>query len=217
VEKTKLPPFQQYRAELTPELELIHELLRPSFIFRSFELAQKKVELDQWRDAQRKLVPEIRTSVKNHRKVRTQILNAIKAIDAARRFAAQEDPELLDGLNVKEAQQMLSAAAADLDWYTNEMLPGFIHPELRNASEDPRTFKLPHEAPASFPGFKLAKIDYWFIGELDKCLDIALTPNAKVGKVGRDRIIKKVFEVGLSDKRTLDQIKTARTRLRLKK
>jgi hypothetical protein len=208
-----LPSFEVFQSKLLPELRQIHEALRPSFLFRAYELAKKKLELEAWRERQKANVPEIRVSIGRHKKISTKIRKAIEAVDAAERIATVEDPELLKNLDVIESRRMLSLAEADLQWVIKQMLPGSIHPKLRNANERPTSFKLPQYSDSSMPGFGFAQIDYWFIGELDKCLDSALNRKGAAGRIGRDRIITRVFEIAFSEFNTTEKLKNARLRI----
>jgi|SRR5579862_529301 len=211
--KKELPSFDEFESELTPDLALIHDLLRPSFLFRAFELIKKIPRMEEEREHLKKHVPEIRASIAQHKKIATQIRKAIKAIELAQKAAREEDPDLLKSLDVIAAQQLLVQAEADLSWVIDEMFPGFIHPTLRKSDEKPTQVNLPSHSSKAFPGFGFARIDYWLIEELDKCLDTALTTKGKVGRVGRDKIIMRVFEVAFSKTHSLDQIKNARIRM----
>ena len=215
-DETEFPSFDEFETAINPELNRIHEILRPSFLFRAYELAKEKRRLENWREREERRAPDVRASIQRHRRIVTQLRHAIKAIDIAQAIAAEEDPELLKNLNVIESQRELALAEADLTWVIKEMFPGFIHPGLRKKGEEPRQFKLPRDD-EPFPGFGAAKIDHWFIEELDKVLDNALTPKATIGKVARDRIIKKVFEVALKEFRDIRQIKKARIRMASKR
>jgi len=215
--KKELPSFDKFESELTPDLKLIHELLRPSFLFRAFELVKQARRMEEEREHLKKQVPEVRASIAQHKKIATQIRKAIKAIELAQRVAREEDPDLLKSLDVIAAQQLLVQAEADLSWFTNEMFPGFIHPTLRKSDEKPTQVNLPSHSSGVFPGFGAAKIDHWLIHELDKCFDNALTTKRKIGSVGRDRIIMKVFQVAFSKTHSLDQIKNARIRMMAKR
>lgn len=206
------PTFDQFECGINPELNRIHEILRPTFLFRAYELAKEKRRLEDWRKSEERRAPDVRDSIRRHRRIVTQLQHAIKAIDIAQDIAAEEDPNLLKNLNVIASQRELALAEADLIWVIKEMFPGFIHPGLRKKGEQPRQFKLPRDD-EPFPGVGAAEIDHWFIGELDQLLDNALTLKATIGKVARDRIIKRVFEVAFSETHTMDQIKTARTRM----
>lgn len=212
-----LPPFEVFEGKLLPELRQINELLRPSFLFRAYELAKRKLEMEAWRERLKADAPEIRASIGRHKKISTQIRKAIEAVDAAERIATVEDPELLNNLDVIESRRMLSMAEADLQWVIKQMLPGSIHPKLRNENEIPTSFKLPQYSDSSMPGFGFAQMDYWFIGELDKCLDSAMNKKGAAGRIGRDRIITKVFEVALSRHEMVEQIKNARIRIAKKR
>jgi hypothetical protein len=208
-----LPPFDEFENRLLPELRQIHEVLKPSFLFRAYELAKKKLELEAWRERLKADVPKIRVSIGRHKRIAKKIGKAIEAVGAAERIAALEDRELLKNLDVIEARRILMMADADLHWVIKEMFPGSIHPKLRNENEKPTNFNLPQHSDSSMPGFGFAKIDYWFIGELDQCLDRTLNKKGAAGRIGRDRIIQKVFEVALSRYEMIEQIKNARIRM----
>ena len=211
--KGELPSFDKFESELTPDLKLIHDPLRRSFLFRAFELATQARKMEEEGEHLERQAPQIRASIAEHKKIVTQIRKAIKAIELAEGVAREEDPDLLKNLDVIAAQELLVEAEADLSWITDEMLPGSIHPELRKKGKKPTRFSLPSYSSKAFPGFGVVKIDYWLIEELDKCLDSARTTKGNIGTVGRDRIIKKVFEVAFSKTHPMEQIKTARIRM----
>lgn len=157
-EKKELPSFDKFESELTPDLKLIHELLRPSFLFRAFELAKQKQKMEDKAEHLERQAPQIRASIAEHKKVATQIRKAIKAIKLAQQVAKEEDPELLKNLDVLAAQELLVEAEADLLWVINEILPGSIHPHLRKKGERPTHFNPPTSSSKDFPGFGVAQI-----------------------------------------------------------
>jgi hypothetical protein len=210
------PSFDEFEIAINQELNRIHEILRPNFLFRAYELAKEKRRLENWREVEGKRARDVRASIRRHRRIVTQLQHAIKAIDVAQEIAAEEDPELLKNLNVIASQKELAYAEADLEWVIKEMFPGFIHPGLRKKGEEPHQFKLPRDD-EPFPGFGAAKIDHWFIEELDKLLNNALTLKVTIAPVARDRIIKKVFEVALNETHDIRQIKNARIRMARKR
>src|SRR6266403_1502817 len=180
----EFPSFETFESELGPELERIHELLRPSFLFRAFELAKQKQKLEQLGKQFKTQALRIRTSIPRHKKILTQIRKAIRAISLAQRIASEEDPELLKNLDVIAAQHLLIGAEADLTWVINEMFPGWIHPELRKRGERRTQLNLPMHSKETFPGH--TKIDNWLIGELDKCLDLDRPAKKPARRIGRD-------------------------------
>lgn len=209
--KRELPSFDKFESELTPDLKLIHD--RRSFLFRAFELVKQTRKMEEEGEHLERQVPQIRASIAKHRKIVTQIRKAIKAIELAQGVATEEDPDLLKNLDVIAARELLVQAKADLSWIMDEMLPGLIHPELRKKGKKPTRSFLPSYSSKEFPGFGVAKLNHWLIEELDKCLGTALTTKGKIRRVGRDRIIKKVFEVAFSKTHPMEQIKTARIRM----
>ena len=205
----QLLSFDDYERQLTPELRQIHELVRPSFLFRSYELAKKKIDIDKQSKAFKAQVPGIRASIARHKKISTQIDRALEAM------AKDEDPELLTNLDVIYAGKLLAGAAADLKWIREELLLGFIHPDLRKgrAQKDRKAFRLPQHGKDVFPGFRPTASVYWLIGALDELLDIMLNRKGTQERLGRDRIIKRVFEVALAEFLDPHQITIARRRM----
>jgi hypothetical protein len=183
-------------------------------LFRAFELAKQKQQKEELRGNLERQAAQIRTSVAQHKKIQTQIRRAVRALKVAEETAKAEDPELLKNLDVLKAQELLMAAEADLAWVLSEMLPGSVHPELRAKGAKPTRFTLPAHSSKEVPGFGYAEIDYWFIAELDKCLGVAAAAKGRTGRVGRDRIITKIFRVISSEPHQFERIKNARLRAR---
>lgn len=204
--------FEHFEAELRPELNRIHERMRSSFLFRAFELAKQKQQKEELRDHLERQAAQIRASIAQHKKTQTQIRKAIHALNIASEIAKAEDPELLRNLDVLKAQELLVEAEADLAWVISEMLPGSVHPKLRGKGAKPTRFTLSMDMSNEIPGFGYAQIDYWFIEELDKCLNFAA--QRKRARVGRDRIIKKIFQIISSEPHEIERIKNARLRAR---
>ena len=136
--------------------------------------------------------PQIRASIAEHKKIVTQIRKAIKAIELAEGVAREEDPDLLKNwMSLQHKNCWLRQKRICRGLRTKCFQVLFIR-SLRKKGKRPTRFSLPSYSSKAFPGFGVVKIDYWRIEELDKCLDSARTTKGEVGRVGRDRIIKKV-------------------------
>jgi hypothetical protein len=119
---------------------------------------------------------------------------------------------MLAGFDVTEARKLLVAAAEDLAWWKDEVLPSWIHPKLRRRKE--RLSTLASDQGSQYPlEFGVAKIDYWFIGQLDLLFDIFPTETFERFKKHRDKIIARIFEVAFAKFSGVEQIKTARLRM----
>jgi hypothetical protein len=193
----------------------MHDTSREPFVRGAYDLAKRKLEFERLREHYEQEVPDVKTSIKNHKKVITRIRMAIAAIDAAQREAEVEDDQLLTNFDVMKAQQLLKEAEADLIWVKNDMFPALVHPELRENPETATTFKVPSHARPDIPGFGVVKIDHWLIEKLDLLLDECLNKDKQMLRDGRNKIIRAVFSIAFPNAaRQLDQIKTARSRSR---
>lgn len=210
-----LPSFEVFESKLLPELWQMREDMKRHFVFRAYELAKRKLEMDAWREHLDTQAPQVRFSIRKHRKISTQIRRAIKNITAAEQIATEEDPELLTNLDVIRARQWLAAAESDLQWVIREMFPGVIHPKLREKKEKLTTFKLPQHDDPSFLGFG-SQIKHRFIHELGKCFEGIAHAKRTEGRFGRDRIISKIFEIAFSEQYETAKIKTVLARKRRK-
>lgn len=212
-----LPPFEELETALAAELQIVHEYVRPGLLFRIYELAKRKLEMERLRENDIDEVPRIRKSIRNHAKILTQIRRAMECIEIAKKEAEAEDTELLRQLDVIEAQRLLGMAAADIIWLKDQLLPGSIHPDLRSKAEEATVHKAPAPvySKSQFPGFGCSQVEHWFIGELDRCLDTCITRAGEKVTVGRDKLIKKVLEVAFpAGHRTLKSINTTRQRMK---
>jgi hypothetical protein len=205
----QFPSFDEFERALTPDLGDINEVLRVTFLLRAYELARKKLALEKLRNDLIADVPTVRKAIKIRREILTQIRRAVRAIDAAQKKAKIEHPELLRDSTIMEARGLLKSAEAELTWMIHELLPSFIHPQLQEKGARPAISNWPLHARYSV-GFGVAKINYWFIGEIDQLLDICLTMTLESVKVGRDKIIQKIFRIALNYCCEIEQIKTAR-------
>jgi hypothetical protein len=209
-----IPPITDFERDLAPALNGMCDKSKRDFVRGAFRLAKSKLRLERLRDYYRDEVPGIRTSIKNHKKVITQIRRAIEALKEAHAKAEVEDDQLLLDLQVTEAQELLMAAEADLVWLTDHFLPGGIYPALRRHREKSSQITFPQRAQPEIPGFGVVEIDRWLIVELDRLLDGCRSRNG--GKVAnRDKIIQAVFQSAFRGAgRQIDQIKAARLRAR---
>ena len=210
--KRSLPSLDEFEKALGPALTEIHEVLKPIFSIRAYELVKRKIAMEDLRAKFQQDPDKIRPSIKRHQQILTPIRKAIQAIDAAAVKAKAEDPELLANLDVLEAQRLLKMAAADLAWVKDDMLPAMIHPKLRKGRELRTTFQLAPFSEDLMPGFGCAEIEHWFIHEMDRLFAISLTTSLTEVKIGRDKIIQRIFEIAFSRWHQADQIKTARLR-----
>jgi hypothetical protein len=209
--------FDEFAKALEPELQGLHELTRPTFALRAYELVREKVQLERLRERFEKQPSELRGSIRAHGKILTQIRKSIRAIDAAQNEAKVEDPEMLKNFDVMEARRLLMMAEADLVWVKDQFLPSVIHPELRKGQE--KVTKLAMPMHSALPvGFGTAKVDYWFIGKIDQLLEtICITAKLEAVKIGRDKIIHKIYQTAFSETREIDRIKNARLRMARKR
>ena len=205
-----LPSLDEFEKALLPELNEIHECLRATFVLRAYELVQRKMALEQLR---KNLIADrstVHDAIKVRRMILTQVRRAISAIDSAQQKSEVEHPALLRGTAIMEARKLLTSAQTELAWLAEKVLPGFIHPELGNSGAKASSSMWPLHKRYTV-GFGLAKIDHWFIGELDQLFEsICLTKALQTVKVGRDRIIKAIFQIAFNYSCQIERIKTAR-------
>ncbi len=207
-----LQPFGTFKEHLSPHLAPVKTSQRNYLLKSIYRLAKRKAEMERLRDYSKKEAQEIRTSRIHHERVLAQLQNAIRSLELAE--SAADDPKLLVNLEVEKAKGLLREAAADVRWVAQEMLPALIHPELRTSPEKSVSTK-PLRHPAVFPGFGVAEIDYWFIAELEKCLDGCASPaGLRLRPADYDRIISRAFEAAFQEGAyAVSRIKTARGRI----
>lgn len=199
-EKIMLRSFGEFEKHLEPELGKIHNLQRASIIFRAYELAERKFELEMWR-ASLNLTPRgMQLFNARYRKALTLIRKAIGAINLTE--TAVGSTKYL-GPGVIEARELLQQEETHLSWFLDQCAQAW--PLVQHDSRQKNTPAYPLE-------LGVAKIDHWFVGELDKVLDTALTHKRMFGRAGRNRIIAKVFEAAFSVRQEIGKIKMARRR-----
>ena len=205
-----LPTFEDLKGSLSTELEIVKEDQRDELVRKIRWLIRRKEEFERRREDYRVSVAETRMSIKSHKKVFTQLVNAIKSIKEAEKIAEPEDPTMLKNLGVLRAKKVILAAAADIQWMKDELFPATIHPDLRKGREVGHDLELFSCKYSATPGLGKAKVDHWLMGKLDKSLDGFVTPDGKTIKVGRDKLIQKVFLVAFKYKYEIKTINFVR-------
>jgi hypothetical protein len=209
-----LPTFEDLKRALSSELTIIKEDQRDDLVRKISDLVARKVELEKLQQHYEKMAPDFRGSIRMHKKVLTQLANAIDAIETAKKIAEPEDSEMLKNFDVIRAQELLLEAAKDIAWVAFEFFPGWIYPDLRKGQEQSTKFKPPTHAVAQLPGLGVAAVNHWLIIQLDECLDDFVTPKGEKIKAGRDNLIAKVFKTAFGWTYEIKAINSVRQRKR---
>jgi hypothetical protein len=203
------PLPDEFHKKLEPELYRIHPGLRPTFSIRAYELALLKSKMERRREDNEVDAAKKHDSAERYQLVLTQLRKAVASLRLAQEPITAEDGDLLKNVGVERAEQILLTAKSHLEWMVDGAPAGKAPgPKwLKDTLVTPSSPEQPKE-PVLESGF--AKIDYWFIGELDKLFDFMLPPKPQIGNFGRDRIIQKIFQIAFSEFHELSRIKGAR-------
>ena len=211
----KLTP-EEFEKALIPELRDMHEIMKPIFSIRVYELAQQKVQMEEARERYRLQPETIRRSMRRCEEILTQIRRASCAVNIATHKLSGDEIEIRAQLRLSHAQRLLIAAAEDFTRILTVALPRQIHPKLRKGREREASQGSEQFADKSIPSLGYAAVDHWFLGEVDRLFASFRTGAVMQTRAGRDRIIQSIFQIAFSTKWEIERIKTARLRMKKK-
>lgn len=206
-----LKRFKDFSAAMLPVLRNIKAGQRQTLLRTLYKVAKQRFTMENDLQREKLLARTVRKRGIRFGQICASLKNALKFLEKAKDLCADGEYRLTwkifveDG--IEDFIQLLRFEIKDTEGWHREMLAGEIHPYFRTRMEERTPVNMLH---ASFPGLGIARIDYWFIGELQLCLaehGASLRPNDS------NRIISQIFDAAFGERYDISRVKTARRRI----